>query len=478
MTALIGTLERVEADRQALLSRMRMLEAQLIESETGRQRQLDELAIALERTEADSQERLRDVKRRETRIAELTEQLTHVTEESQRRVDLAHRLHVRVSDLSNLLRAAEDDSQRQLSYTRDLEARLADVSERLERTELDSERRLARIRDYAAQTIALKERLAERTRGGTVVARSEQGGPSVSAPDVPAAPPREPVRPGESPATITRSNDRVTIIRPPGSLVRIDLHELWRFRHLFTILVWRSIRVEFDAMRLGSLWAVARPLIFAYVFAFFRGLSTANTYVELPYLLWVYSGLLLWTYFTDATSNSSVAIRIDTALLTRIYYPRILTPLVPIVSGLVTLAIGCIPMAAMMTWYEVWPGRAIILLPVLVVLCAALALGIGTLVSSLSIEDRDWERVLTFALSVGLWLSPVIYAPGMIPERLHGLFILNPANGLLLGFRAALFSSVEVPIVQLVYSAVATAFILATGVIAFRRTEAQLADRL
>jgi lipopolysaccharide transport system permease protein len=284
--------------------------------------------------------------------------------------------------------------------------------------------------------------------------------------------------PASQPVTLVRPSETVTIIKPPGKTVGIDFQELWRFRYLFTMLVWRSVRVEFDATRLGSLWSVARPLIFAYVFAFFRGLSAANTHTELPYLLWVYSGLLLWTYFTDATSNASVAIRTDSVLLTRIYYPRLLTPLVPLVSALVTLVIGFIPLAAMMAWYEVWPGQAIMLLPFVVLLSAALALGVGTIISSMSIENRDWERVLLFLMSVMLWLSPVIYAPGMIPERLLPYFKLNPVNGLMLGFRAALFGTAELPVWDLAYSAVSILVIMAVGVYMFRRTEAKLADRL
>lgn len=451
------------------------------------------LIATLERLETEKQELLRRRSELEARVASLTEQLSTQEADSRERLELVGKLQARLADteadsqqrladmaeLSRLLADTEADSQRRLAdvrkletHVRELEARVAEMSRRLVATEADSQRRLAVLKEYTAQNLALKQLLAggKAAVGGKGGLSAEDLDPADGARDLAerraSRPPAAPVR------------DVITVIRPPKKTASIDFGELWRFRHLFTMLVWRSIRVEFDAMRLGSLWAIIRPLLLAYVFAFFRGLSAANTYVDLPYLLYVYSGLLLWTYFTDATSNCAVAIRLDTALLTKIYYPRLLTPLVPIVSSLVTLALGLVPLVVMMAWYEVWPGWAILLLPVVVGLCAALSLGIGTFVSSLSIENRDWERVLLFGLTIALWLSPVIYAPGMIPERVQWLFMLNPTTGILLGFRAALFHEVEVPVLQLAYAASITLAILALGVYAFRRTEAQLADRL
>jgi lipopolysaccharide transport system permease protein len=254
--------------------------------------------------------------------------------------------------------------------------------------------------------------------------------------------------------------------------------EFWQFRHLFTALVWRNVRVEFDATRLGSAWAIARPILFTLVFVLFRGFSGANTHVELPYALYVFSGLVLWMYFLDAATSSAGAIRLDSALLTKVYYPRLLTPLVPVVASLISIVIALVPLIAMMIWFAVRPGWLIVLLPIVLIQAVALALGVGTLVSAISIENRDWERALAFLLSLGLWLSPVIYAPDMIPDMLRNLYHLNPMVGLLLAFRAALFDGFPLPVWDWVYSLICTVGIFALGVWAFRRTEAKLADRL
>jgi lipopolysaccharide transport system permease protein len=273
-------------------------------------------------------------------------------------------------------------------------------------------------------------------------------------------------------------SETVTEIRPAGPGLAVVIAELWQFRHLFTALVWRNVRVEFDATRLGSAWAIARPILFTLVFVLFRGFSGANTYVDLPYALYVFSGLVLWMYFLDAATSSAGAIRLDSALLTKVYYPRLLTPLVPVVASLVSVAIALVPLVAMMIWFGIHPGPMVVLLPVVILQAVALSLGVGTLVSAISIENRDWERALAFLLSLGLWLSPVIYAPDMIPNAARSIYHLNPLVGLLLAFRAALFDGFPLPLGDWLYSFVATICIVMLGIWAFRRTESNLADRI
>lgn len=284
----------------------------------------------------------------------------------------------------------------------------------------------------------------------------------------------------DQPGPVRQSPDAelITEIGPAGPGIWAVFAELWQFRHLFLALVWRNVRVEFDASRLGSAWAIARPILFTLVFVLFRGFSGANTHVDLPYALYVFSGLVLWMYFLDAATSSAGAIRLDSALLTKVYYPRLLTPLVPVVASLVNIVIASVPLVAMMLWFGIRPGWLVLLLPVVLAQAIALALGVGTLVSAISIENRDWERALAFLLSLGLWLSPVIYAPDMIPGALRVLYHLNPMVGLLLAFRAVLFDGLPVPVWNWLYSVCCTALILALGVWAFRRTEARLADRL
>jgi len=137
-----------------------------------------------------------------------------------------------------------------------------------------------------------------------------------------------------------------------------------------------------------------------------------------------------------------------------------------------------VPLAIMMAWTGMRPGWTILLLPLALIPCVLAALGLGLLVSALSIENRDWERVLAYGLTIALWLSPVIYAPEMIPHGFVDVFHMNPMSGILMGFRAALFEEVTMPTWEWVYSAVASVVLLLIGVWAFRRTELRMVDRL
>jgi lipopolysaccharide transport system permease protein len=294
----------------------------------------------------------------------------------------------------------------------------------------------------------------------------------------PSRPMLKPVPKVELPPPPERIFASETVIRPSAIPFRVQLREMWQYRHLFTALVWRNIRVEFDAMRLGSIWAISRPILFAVVFGFFRHLSGANTFVDVPYVPYVYTGLLMWTYFTDVATNVAAATRADMPLLTKIYYPRLLTPLVPVISGLVIFAVGMLPLTILMIIYDLHPGWMFVLLPIVLLPCITFALGLGLLVSALSIEDRDWERALAFSMTIGLWLSPVIYAPDMIPETVRNIYALNPIAGPLLAFRSVLFSGVPFPIGAFGYSVLSSSAVLVVGTFAFRRSELRLVDRL
>jgi lipopolysaccharide transport system permease protein len=274
------------------------------------------------------------------------------------------------------------------------------------------------------------------------------------------------------------AHETEVVIRPAAATFRFDLRELYRYRHLFAALVWRNVRVQFDAMHFGFVWAFTRPVLYLVVFTVFRNLSGANTHVEIPYPLYVYSGLILWYYFLDATMASAKSISGDAALLTKVYYPRIMTPVVPIVASMVNLAISLLPMAILMVWYGVYPSWHILLLPVVILQCVALIVGVGTLFASLSLESRDWERLLQFALYLGLFVSPVIYAPDMIPEHARDIYLLNPIAGTLLAFRSAFFGPYEFPVMQWAYSLAFSLLVLAVGLWNFQRREVEFADKL
>jgi lipopolysaccharide transport system permease protein len=273
-------------------------------------------------------------------------------------------------------------------------------------------------------------------------------------------------------------HEQETIIRPKSGLTHIDFSELHKCRHMIWSMVWKNIRVQFDDMYLGVFWATARPLTMLLVFALFKRFSKANMYVSITYSVYVYSGLILWYYFLEATNSTSRSVARDVVLIKKIYFPRIILPMVPVISGLYSLFIAMIPLIIMMIWYGIYPGWRLMLLPLVMLQCMILSMGVGTMFASFSIISRDADRFLGLILYVGLFVSPVIFAPDMIPHKAHFIFFLNPAAATLLAFRSCLFYDFPFPYAQWVISVVSSTGIFILGTIMYRHAETYFTDKL
>lgn len=268
------------------------------------------------------------------------------------------------------------------------------------------------------------------------------------------------------------------VIRPPTNGVHLDLREFVKFRHTIWQLILRDIKVEFTGLYLNFVWSVARPLLMVFVFTVFRNLSSANTGVAIPYAVYVYSGLVLWFFFVDATNEASSSIRKDAGLIKKIYFPRLVPPIVTIGAKFAELLIAAIPFVALMIWYDLSPNWKIVLLPAVLFQCTLLILGVGTAFAALSLRRRDWEKFLALVLYVGLFASPVIYAPDMIPERLKMVYSVNPMAGALVAFRSCLIADVEFPYQEWIYSAAFSVSALLVGLRMYRSAEAEFLDAL
>ena len=275
-----------------------------------------------------------------------------------------------------------------------------------------------------------------------------------------------------------REPDDEMVIRPPVALRFLDLAELLRFRRLLWSMSVRQLKSEFGELHLGIFWALARPVLMTVIFVMFRNLSSARTGVSVPYPAYLYSGLVLWFFFTEGVSRAAASIGSDGALMQKVYFPRVLSPLSGIVAQFFGLLVSGVPLVMIMAYFGVAPGWQIILLPVVLLQTMLLALGTGCLFAALSTMGKDWERLLGLLLYVGLFLSPVIYAPAMLPDTAQNVYMLNPMAGPLLGFRAALFSGFDLPMTEWLYSVIfAMAFFL-LGVYSFQRAERTFMDRI
>lgn len=235
--------------------------------------------------------------------------------------------------------------------------------------------------------------------------------------------------------------EKIIYIKPAGRLASIDLLEHWQARYMFKMLVWKKVRASFGDMYFWFLWVCARPLLYVTIFSLFKHWSQARTGVDLPYALYIYSGLILWYYFLETAIDVSTNIKANAALVTKIYLPRMITPTVPLVANLVDLGISAIPLILMMIYYGVYPGwQLFMVIPTLLVVMLT-AMGTGLIIAAITLRLRDFQRVFEFSLYLGMFVSPVIFSPKMIPEAFHWVYNINPMVGALVGWREALFGN-------------------------------------
>lgn len=268
----------------------------------------------------------------------------------------------------------------------------------------------------------------------------------------------------------------VTVIRPRRGWQSLVLADLWRYRELVYLLTWRDIKVRYKQTVLGIAWAVIQPVMATVVFALFFGkLAGLSRHSEVAYPVFVYAGMLPWSFFAEAVSQSSQSLIASSSLLTKVYFPRLVIPGASVVGLLVDFAISLVVMAFLLIVYHVVPGPNLLLLPLLILATVLAAMGTGTLLSALTVAYRDFRYVVPFLLQIWMFASPVAYPLKLVPERWQVVYALNPMAGIIDGYRASLLGE---PLhgLCLGVSIAAAAVVFLIGVTYFRRFERRFAD--
>lgn len=273
-----------------------------------------------------------------------------------------------------------------------------------------------------------------------------------------------------------QASDFELVIRPKYGLFDLNWKELLEYHELLFFLALREIKIRYKQTVMGASWAVLQPLFTMIVFTLIFGGLAQMPSEGIPYALFSYSGLLLWTYFQNALTNSGNSLVGNAQLLSKVYMPRIFIPTAPCLAGIVDYGIAMTILAAMMVYYQFVPTVAILLLPVIVLLTLLLAAGVGYWLSSISVKYRDVKFALPFFIQMLMFVSPVIYPASILGENLQWLLALNPLTGLLNAHRAVLLGHVPVDYVGLAVSAAITLAIFFSGVLYLRRTEKYFAD--
>ena len=268
----------------------------------------------------------------------------------------------------------------------------------------------------------------------------------------------------------------VTTIRPPRGWASIDWSELWANRELFYFLTWRDIKVRYKQTALGAAWAILQPLLAMLIFSVFLGRLAGIPSEGVPYPLFVYTALVPWTFFANAVTQASNSLVQQEAILTKVYFPRLIVPSAAVLAGFVDVAITSVVLVGMMLFYGVTPTAALATLPLFVIFAAATALSVSLWLSALNVRYRDVRYTLPFIVQVWLFASPVVYPSSLVPEPWRLVYGLNPMVGVVDGFRWALLGDVEPPGTGLLVSVIAVVLLFAGGLLYFRRMERYFAD--
>ena len=255
----------------------------------------------------------------------------------------------------------------------------------------------------------------------------------------------------------------------------VEFRELWSNRELFGFLVWRDISIRYKQTFLGGLWAVLQPLLAMLIFTVFFNRMAGIQGDGVPYPLFAYSGLILWTFFANSITASSNSLVGNQVLVSKVYFPRIFIPIAAIGAIVLDMAISFLILVPMMFYYKWHLSWSILYIPLFVAGTILAASGVGLFLSALNVSFRDVKYIVPYFTQIGIFVTPVIYPLRYVPERYRLLLALNPMSGMVSGFRTTLLG--QATDWRLVGASLTISIILfLTGLFTFRRMERRFAD--
>lgn len=262
-----------------------------------------------------------------------------------------------------------------------------------------------------------------------------------------------------------------------GWLPRLRQQGLWQYRELAYHLALRDIKLRYKQAAFGVAWAVLQPILGAIVFSIVFGQLADVPSDGIDYPVFVYAGLVVWVYLSGSVTAGAESLVEHRELVTKVFFPRLLAPLAAVFPGLLDLAISLVILAVLMVGYGVAPSAALLTLPLWIIGAMAVALGASLWLSALNALYRDVRYTLAFGIQLWLFISPVVFPSSLVEGTWGFFFSLNPAVGVIDGFRWATIGGPG-PGLEALVSLGSCVLILISGTIYFRRVERRLADRI
>jgi homopolymeric O-antigen transport system permease protein len=270
--------------------------------------------------------------------------------------------------------------------------------------------------------------------------------------------------------------ERTMLIKPTSGWRSINLGEIWEYRELLLIFIWRDIKVRYKQTILGAGWAVLQPFITMVIFSIFFGRLAKIPSEGVPYPIFSFAALVPWTFFANGLTQSTNSLIVRADLVKKVYFPRLILPISGVFGGIVDFFIAFIVLIGMMVFYGIVPTTNIVWLPFLLLLAFTTSLGVGIWLTTMNIQFRDIRYIVPFLVQAWMFATPIAYPSSLLKGHWKIVYALNPMVGVIEGFRWALLGTDTAPEKMILVSAIVSVIILITGAYYFKRVERNFAD--
>jgi lipopolysaccharide transport system permease protein len=276
-------------------------------------------------------------------------------------------------------------------------------------------------------------------------------------------------------------NDWDLIIQPKTRWFDLHLGDLWRYRDLMMLFVWRDFVASYKQTILGPFWHLLQPLISTLIFTVIFGEIARIPTDGLPPFLFYMCGLTAWNYFAACLTGTSGVFISNAGIFGKVYFPRLTVPVSIVISSLVKFGIQFALFIGFMIFFSIRgsairPNLIILITPYLLLIMAALGLGVGIIISSLTTKYRDLQVLVGFGVQLLMYATPIVYPMSAVPEKYRWLILINPMTPIIETFRYAFLGSGSFNVICLVFSTITTFILILLGILLFNRVEKTFMD--
>lgn len=272
-------------------------------------------------------------------------------------------------------------------------------------------------------------------------------------------------------------SETTTIIESPKGIVPPNFGELWKYRELLYFMLLRDLKARYKQSALGPIWIVLNPVIQMVILSVIFGAVARLPMADIPAPLFIYSAILAWTFFETGLMQAAMSLRNAKDLMTKVYFPRLIIPIVGFLSALIDFVVSFVILIGMCLYYGYMPGWGLLMIPVFLAMAMVLGLAIGLIFAPPIAHFWDVGNILQYVIKLLMYASPVVYmASGVVPEQWQTLYWCNPLANIIQGFRWAILG-VEPPhwhMLGLSFAAVIPVFFAA--ILYYRKAERSIVD--